>query len=313
MASKNNLSKYSKCLKIIPIIVCCGFCACHIERSENTALPSDDKKEKKYANDIEKIIEENGILKINLVKPFGRSEVTEQYDLTKQNILFGRRAIAIDSIFFYLKSIVDIKINNKEHLLTLISDDGATNYQRLGQDDLDRMDKRPDEPYYVYKNILLLNNPLVNKMAPPIIRTTLSGKKFNLENLKGKVVYIDFWYLRCTVCYQEIGELNKLKKEFPEVEFISIMPEKKEVVGKRIHRTKDGLFKLDKRHTVYSDHIASDIIIDGQSIIDEYKVYSFPTNFLIGKDGKVKFVTSFSRYKYLEESRFLLNELLEGN
>ena len=287
------INYHKKSVPIIFIIICWVIYACGNQNSENIVLSSNNKTEKEYANDIEKIINENDVLKINLVKPFGKSEVTEHYDLTKQNILFGRRAIAIDSVYFYVKSIVDFKTNKEGHLLTLISNDGATNYQTLNQNDLDCMDEQPDDPFYNYKEVVLLNNPLVNKMAPEINRVTLSGKKFNLENLKGKVVFIDFWYLRCTVCYQEIADLNKLKKEFPEVEFISIMPEKEQEFHKNIRPSKNGVFKFDKLHSFYSDHIVSDIIIDGQSIIDKYKIWAYPTNVVIGQDGKVKFVLGF--------------------
>ncbi len=42
----------------------------------------------------------------------------------------------------------------------------------------------------------------------------LSGKTFGQEELKGKIVVLNFWYTSCPPCLKEIPELNKIVAEY---------------------------------------------------------------------------------------------------
>ena len=46
-------------------------------------------------------------------------------------------------------------------------------------------------------------NPLVNKSAPAIVGTTLDGKPFNLDRLRGEWVAVNFFATWCVPCQQE--------------------------------------------------------------------------------------------------------------
>ncbi|MBK8086975.1 MAG: TlpA family protein disulfide reductase [Chitinophagaceae bacterium] len=52
----------------------------------------------------------------------------------------------------------------------------------------------------------------------------MEGRKYSLNDLKGKVVVINFWFINCAPCKAEIPQLNKLVKEFnqDEVVFIAV-------------------------------------------------------------------------------------------
>lgn len=43
-----------------------------------------------------------------------------------------------------------------------------------------------------------------------------NGKKHNLSDYKGKVVFLNFYATWCHYCNQEIAHINKLYKEFGE-------------------------------------------------------------------------------------------------
>ena len=59
-------------------------------------------------------------------------------------------------------------------------------------------------------------NPALSmaKMAPAFEVTALDGTRFNLDNMGGKVVLIDFWATWCGPCNEELPHLQKIVKEF---------------------------------------------------------------------------------------------------
>lgn len=53
-----------------------------------------------------------------------------------------------------------------------------------------------------------------HKSAPPVQVTTLAGKKFNLDDMHGRVVLVDFWATWCGPCNQELPHMQKLAKKY---------------------------------------------------------------------------------------------------
>jgi peroxiredoxin len=60
--------------------------------------------------------------------------------------------------------------------------------------------------------------------APDVSFTDLKGHKFNLAQLKGNVVMVNFWATSCTTCVAEMPEMIKAYEQFhPEgLEFIAV-------------------------------------------------------------------------------------------
>jgi len=59
-------------------------------------------------------------------------------------------------------------------------------------------------------------NPALSmqKMAPAFEVTALDGTRFNLDNMGGRVVLIDFWATWCGPCNEELPHLQKIAREF---------------------------------------------------------------------------------------------------
>ena len=59
-------------------------------------------------------------------------------------------------------------------------------------------------------------NPALStaKMAPPFTVVALDGTKFNLDEMGGRVVLIDFWATWCGPCNEELPHMQKIAKEF---------------------------------------------------------------------------------------------------
>jgi thiol-disulfide isomerase/thioredoxin len=57
------------------------------------------------------------------------------------------------------------------------------------------------------------------KMVPAVIVNTLAGRHFNLDDMNGKVVLIDFWATWCGPCKQELPHIKKLAAQYADEPF----------------------------------------------------------------------------------------------
>lgn len=111
------------------------------------------------------------------------------------------------------------------------------------------------------------------------IATDIKGDTVRLKSLKGKVVVLNFWFIACMPCQQEIPELNKLVHEFKDstdLIFLSICLDEKSRILKFLER-------------IPFDYA---IIDNGRTITGNYGITNYPTHVVMDKDGKVVFHTS---------------------
>lgn len=104
----------------------------------------------------------------------------------------------------------------------------------------------------------------------------IEGNRIKIEDLKGKVVVLNFWFIGCFPCRKEMPGLNELAFEFarqPDVVFIAIALDK----------------KWDLRQFIKSHPLAYHIIAEGQYYANLYGVHMYPTNVVLDRAGKVCF------------------------
>jgi thiol-disulfide isomerase/thioredoxin len=129
----------------------------------------------------------------------------------------------------------------------------------------------------INKTIKLKRMLGTGQQAPDFDFTTIEGKKMKLSDLKGKVVYIDFWASWCGPCMQEVPHAQKLEEHFEgrDVVFLNISLdekaeawksaiEKKQIKG--LHTRQDGGWKAP--------------------VAVQYGIQGIPAYFLIDKDGR---------------------------
>jgi thiol-disulfide isomerase/thioredoxin len=74
---------------------------------------------------------------------------------------------------------------------------------------------QPGDPSYVRAQHFAENPALsLQKMAPAFVVTALDGSTFNLDEMGGRVVLIDFWATWCGPCNAELPHMKKIAKEF---------------------------------------------------------------------------------------------------
>ena len=125
--------------------------------------------------------------------------------------------------------------------------------------------------------ILIEKNPEARfdegELAKDFIVTDLKGNNIKLSELRGKVVVLNFWFIKCKPCVIEMPHLNKLKKLYKNknVTFLAITFDKKEMVEQFL-----------------DDHVFNYIIgANANDAISIYGVNSFPTNMVINQKGEI--------------------------
>ncbi len=108
--------------------------------------------------------------------------------------------------------------------------------------------------------------------APNISMTNFDGKKLDLANWKGKLIYLHFTTISNPICRQQLDELAKIAKQFNgELQIINLLP------GTNLAK-KDLILQQDWAGMFCT-------VTDEQK--EKYKVMTFPTSFLIDENGKL--------------------------
>jgi peroxiredoxin len=123
------------------------------------------------------------------------------------------------------------------------------------------------------KRLDLIGKPMAIKFA------AVDGRKVDLENLKGKVVLVDFWATWCGPC---VAELPHVKDAFDKLHDKGF-----EIVGVSLDQQKSELTKF-----VADNHMAWPQYFDGKGwengLAQQYGITSIPSMWLVDKKGVLR-------------------------
>ena len=102
----------------------------------------------------------------------------------------------------------------------------------------------------------------------------LNDQLINTDDLKGKVVVLNFWFIGCPPCMAEIPRLNELREKFKtneDVVFVALTADNEHAVEKFLAQQKFDY----------------DMVADAKPTLDSFRFKGYPKNIVVGKDGKV--------------------------
>ncbi|GGF41145.1 TlpA family protein disulfide reductase [Echinicola rosea] len=125
--------------------------------------------------------------------------------------------------------------------------------------------------------VLTIDKPLLKgNIFPSIELTDINGEEFNLDNLNGQTIVVNWWAVWCAPCRKEIPGLNKLVSKYSDkdVKFVSITDDSKDKVSGFLEKNKfeyDITFISEKDRVLFGNSYPKNIIIDSNKKITFYK------------------------------------------
>jgi len=135
--------------------------------------------------------------------------------------------------------------------------------------------------------------------APPAIdMPDQAGKKVDLNELKGKVVLVDFWASWCGPCKQEMPVLEQLHKKYAKQGLV--------IVGINIDNNAKKMNNF-LRGTPVTFRIVQDRKL---AVAAKYEPETMPSSYFIARDGKIRYVHEGFRKKDAAELEERIKRLL---
>ncbi|MCK5782688.1 MAG: TlpA family protein disulfide reductase [Flavobacteriales bacterium] len=245
-----------------------------MEKLSNTYTANSKALEKEKVDFINKHIESsdlssylalNAILTSSIVDKNSFTAYTNALSTEAKNTVFGKKALEIVTYF-------------DAYLLKFNFQFGSYEQTKQRYETLDDDNKNSTFGEYVKLNLEALENLNYGKTAPKMTAKTIDGEDFDLANVKGKVILIDFWASWCGPCRHENPNYLKIYKQFKEKGF--------EIVGYSLDTDK-GKWKsaVDQDNLIWIN--VSNLKKQKEDIIlKDYLIELVPSNLII-IEGKI--------------------------
>jgi thiol-disulfide isomerase/thioredoxin len=142
-------------------------------------------------------------------------------------------------------------------------------------------------------------NKVPPKAAPDFTLPTADGQQVSLRQLRGKVVFLNFWATWCIPCREEMPALERLHQTYPAQDLAVISIDLKE--------TADQVRAFFQKHGLSFPALLDQ---DG-SVFRDYLVAGMPTTYLIGRDGTLLARGIGGRDWTRTEAQQLIKELIK--
>ena len=133
---------------------------------------------------------------------------------------------------------------------------------------------------------------------PPLSLIGLDGRSFTLADLRGKVVFLNFWATWCVPCRAEMPALDNLYRAYREHGFL--------VLAVNFKQTPDEV-----RRFVEETRVTFPTALDPEGAVSRaLKVRGLPVSFLVGRDGTLQWKAIGARDWDGPDGRAYLDRLL---
>lgn len=179
--------------------------------------------------------------------------------------IYGKKVLEILQYFDAYDLLFQSAIINYEEL-----------YQKYGE--LDNTNKKSKFGLEVSNKLSALEALDYGKIAPPIKAKTLDGKEFDLNQVKSKIILIDFWASWCGPCRVENKNYVNLYKQFNDKGI--------EIVGYSLDSDMNNWKKAVKKDGLLWINISNLKKQKEDSVIESYQIDAVPSNIIL-KDGRI--------------------------
>lgn len=134
-------------------------------------------------------------------------------------------------------------------------------------------------------SILTVHALAQEPVAEGFAAVDLNGREVSLEDLRGKVVVVNFWSTRCVICHDEIPKLNRMSDSFRgrDVAFLAVTLEQSARVEEYLRKNPFDF----------------DVIPNGFGVLLKFAERDsegrinmpYPSFFVIGPSGRIEFKT----------------------
>ncbi|WP_140937882.1 TlpA family protein disulfide reductase [Sphingobacterium lumbrici] len=117
----------------------------------------------------------------------------------------------------------------------------------------------------------------IGKPAPLFSVVDVDGMPYDLSQLKGKVVVLNFWFIGCAPCKREMPELNKLVEKYEAKDVVFLAFEVNNYPATKLKAIMSKSFHYTLVPSKRSD------------VAKVYEVKTYPTSYVIDQSGVIRF------------------------
>ena len=136
----------------------------------------------------------------------------------------------------------------------------------------------------------------IGKKAPPFVVTDIKGNEYNLAELEGKVVVLNFWFVEYKSCVHEIPELNNIVSEYKNDDVVFI--------GFATNRESKLTKFLEEKAFDYN------IVPNCRPIASDYGISGYPTHIIIDNESTIVYKTTGLGATTIQDIKSKLNQVL---
>jgi len=135
-------------------------------------------------------------------------------------------------------------------------------------------------------------------VPPPLSLIDLDGRPFSLADVRGKMVFLNFWATWCVPCRAEMPALENLYRIYRDRGFLVLAVNFKET-------------RAEVRRFVEETRVTFPTVLDPEGAASRaLKVRGLPVSFLVGRDGTLQWKAIGSREWDGPDGRAYLDRLL---
>ncbi len=192
--------------------------------------------------------------------------------------VFTRVLTDVRDRFYFRPDATEVELDVAQRLAEMLHDSIRTlNDVKLAAVATTRIPKTP-----ITKTTATTENKLRpykgNPVPPPLKLTDLDGKAHDLADYKGQVVLVNFWASWCPPCVHEMPSMQRLKERMAGKPFVILAVN----MAEPEQEVRDFLVtKVKVDFSILMDR-------DG-AVLKAWKVFVFPTSFVVGLDGEIRY------------------------